>query len=495
MNPGKFPPELEHLVVVGLQGFGVDGADGIGPGGLQGEEKVDGAALQAVGELLPDGDVLVLGQQGSLDIDIRTLGVESADFDGQFTGFELGFGLAVAGHGLDHLLDDVEFLEDFGEGGDGAVHLFLRVRGHEGEAHEGIRRGTGRRDDGVDEHAFVEGHLRDHEGLLQVTDIERDDGALGFADLEARVAELHERIVGHFPEGLDPLRLFLDDVQGFQGAGRGGRRVGGAEDIGAGRVAEVVDDHLVRRDESADGSEGLGEGAHDDVHLVREVEVVADAPALFAEDTDAVGLIHHDHDVVVLVLEFHDRRELAQVAFHGEDAVHDDEFDGVPGAAAEAALQVLHVVVLVVEGLGEGETAAVHDGSVVAVVADDVVVPGEKLGDDAGIHREAGGEAQGFVLAHEFGEFFLQLDMQVQGPVQEAGTGTAGTILAECVHAGLDDALVTGEACIGVGTEHEDVMSFHLHLGALFAFYFTEIGIDSLFNHFLRQVILGQPGM
>ena len=84
---GKFPPELEHLVVVALQGFGVDGADGIGPGGLQGEEKVDRTALQAVGEHLPDGDVLVLGQQGSLDIDIRTLGVESADFDGQFSGF------------------------------------------------------------------------------------------------------------------------------------------------------------------------------------------------------------------------------------------------------------------------------------------------------------------------------------------------------------------------------------------------------------------------
>ena len=223
--------------------------------------------------------------------------------------------------------------------------------------------------------------------------------------------------------------------------------------------------------------------------------MVADTPALAAEDADAMGFIHHDHDIVVLVLELHDLRELAQVAFHGEDAVHDDEFHRVLGAAAEAALQVLHVVMLEMQRFGEGEAAAVHDGSMVAVVTDNIVVPGEELRNDAGIHREAGGETQGFVLAHEFGEFFLQLDMQVQGSVQETGTGTAGTILAECVHAGLDDTFVTGEARIGVGTEHQDAMSIHLHLGALFALDGTEIGIDSLFNHFLRQVILGQPGM
>ena len=188
-------------------------------------------------------------------------------------------------------------------------------------------------------------------------------------------------------------------------------------------------------------------------------------------------------------------RELAQVAFHREDAVHDDELHGVLGAAAEAALQVLHVVVLVVQRLGKRKAASVHDGGMVPVVADDEVVTGEKLRDDAGIHREAGGEAQGFVLAHECGELLFELDMDVQGAVQETGAGAAGTVLFEGLDARLDDAVVAGEACIGVGTEHEDLVSFHLHFRALFALYFSKIGVDPLLNHFLRQVLLGQPCM
>ena len=195
------------------------------------------------------------------------------------------------------------------------------------------------------------------------------------------------------------------------------------------------------------------------------------------------------------MLELDDLRELAQVAFHREDAVHDDELDGVLGAAAEAALQVLHVVVLVVQRLGEGKAAAVHDGGVVAVVADDEVIAGEKLRDDAGVHREAGGEAQGFVLAHEGGELFLQLDVDVQGAVQETGAGAAGTILLEGLDARLDDALVAGEAGVGVGTEHQDLVALHFDFRALFALDFTEIGVDPFLYHFLRQVVLRQPRM
>ena len=92
-------------------------------------------------------------------------------------------------------------------------------------------------------------------------------------------------------------------------------------------------------------------------------------------------------------------------------------------------------------------------------------------------------------------ELFLELDVDVQGAVQETGTGAAGTILLQGLDAGLDDALVPGEARVGIGTEHQDLVSFHFDFRALFALDFTEIGVDPFLDHFLRQVVLRQPCM
>ena len=113
------------------------------------------------------------------------------------------------------------------------------------------------------------------------------------------------------------------------------------------------------------------------------------------------------------MLKLHNFREFGKVAFHGKDAVHHNEFHGILGAALDAALQILHVIVLVVQAFGKGETPAVHDGSMVTVVADDKVVLGKELGNHAGIRGKAGGENQGFVLAHKLGQFLFQLDVDV----------------------------------------------------------------------------------
>ena len=223
--------------------------------------------------------------------------------------------------------------------------------------------------------------------------------------------------------------------------------------------------------------------------------MVAHAATLIAEYADTVGLVHHNHHVVILVLELHNLRQLGQVSFHGEDAVHHDELHGILGAAFEAALQVLHVVVLVVQALGKTEPAAVHDGGVVTVVADDEVVLGEELGNDAAVHGEAGREHQGFVFAHKGGQFFLQLDVKIQRTVEETGAGAAGTVFLEGLDARVDNAVVSGESGIGVGAEHEDLLSVHGYFGSLFAGNLTEIRVDALLHHFLREVIFGQSGV
>ena len=83
------------------------------------------------------------------------------------------------------LLQQVHIHEDLLEDLDGLVHLVLGVRGHEGEAHQRVLRGTSRRDNRVDEYARIISELRDEECLIDIVDVERDDRALSVTDLEA----------------------------------------------------------------------------------------------------------------------------------------------------------------------------------------------------------------------------------------------------------------------------------------------------------------------
>ena len=67
------------------------------------------------------------------------------------------------------------------------------------------------------------------------------------------------------------------------------------------------------------------------------------------------------------------------------------------GRAHELMLKVFHVVVLVVEELREGKAASVHDGCVVAVIADDVVVTTCQTGYDTRVDCETCGDGRPYL--------------------------------------------------------------------------------------------------
>jgi len=115
--------------------------------------------------------------------------------------------------------------KNFLQGHHGAIYLLVGVRGHQGITHEGVLRGTGGRNDWIDEHACLEGEGGHEESLLHVAHIEGDDGALGVANLEALLTETLQGVVGDIPQGLDALWLALDDVQGGHGGSSGCGRI------------------------------------------------------------------------------------------------------------------------------------------------------------------------------------------------------------------------------------------------------------------------------
>ncbi len=147
--------------------------------------------------------------------------------------------------------------------------------------------------DGIDEDTLVKQVSGDVERLVVVADEERDDGCGGISYLAAHRAEIVEGVMRDFPQVLLAFRLGEHDVEGGVDGGRGCRSDAGREDVGARMVTKVVGYRFVGGDEAAEGGERLAEGAHYEVNVISDAEMVARAASPFAEDSYAVGLVYH----------------------------------------------------------------------------------------------------------------------------------------------------------------------------------------------------------
>ena len=259
------------------------------------------------------------------------------------------------------------------------------------------------------------------------------------AGVEPGVLEGLLCVAGDLPEVLAALGLFYHDVQGLGCGSRGGRRHGGTEYERAGIVLEVVEDVVVSGDETAQGAEALGEGAHDEVYLVREAEVAGGAGAVFADYAESVGIVNHDGGVVLLA-EFADAGDGGDVSLHRIHAVNHDELGGVAGGEPELLLQVCHVVVAELAYLAETQAAAVDDAGVVKGVEEDEASAEAEASDNSEVDLEAGAVGDGLFLANELGELGLKLLVNVQRAVEESAAGAAGAIFLDGGHRGLLEA-------------------------------------------------------
>ena len=102
---------------------------------------------------------------------------------------------------------DVQSRKDLDQRSDGSVELLVRVGRHQREANERITRSDSRGYHWIDEDPFLEEHCRHTEGLLVVTDEERNNRSRSIAYLEAELTEVIQAVSSLLLQGLNALRL------------------------------------------------------------------------------------------------------------------------------------------------------------------------------------------------------------------------------------------------------------------------------------------------
>ena len=170
---------------------------------------------------------------------------------------------------------------------------------------------------------------------------------------------------------------------------------------------------------------------------------------MITEHTNSVSLVHHD-GTIIFMLQLHNLRQLCQITLHREYAIYYYQLDSLLRQLLKHTLQIVHIVVLIMQLTGKRKTTTVHNRSVVTIVTDNIVVLADNHCQHTLIYRETGREAKAVILVDKLGDFLLQSNMQVQCTIQESASGTSGTILVQCSLCGVNNALITGQASIGV---------------------------------------------
>ena len=163
--------------------------------------------------------------------------------------------------------------------------------------------------------------------------------------------------------------------------------------------------------------------------------------------------------------------------------------DGTLGRGGHA-LEILHVVMLIVQLLGKCQTTAIDDRSVVAIIANHIVVLAQQCGNHTLIDRETCREAQTVVLADKFRDFLLQLYVQVERSVEESATGTSGAIFVERSLCSVDNTLVARQTGISIRSEHQHFVAAHFNFCSLLSLNRAEIRVYVSLHELLRFTIM-----
>ena len=91
------------MLVVGEQGGAADRAHGRALAAFDRDEQVDVAAVELFGDVFAEFGLPVAGNELGLERDVSGLAVDGADFYQVFVGADQALGLAVAGHGFQHI--------------------------------------------------------------------------------------------------------------------------------------------------------------------------------------------------------------------------------------------------------------------------------------------------------------------------------------------------------------------------------------------------------
>ena len=216
--------------------------------------------------------------------------------------------------------------------------------------------------------------------------------------------------------------------------------------------------------------------------------MVDSAASVAAQDSRRMSVIDH-HDGAVFFGSVAQRRQWADIAIHGKDAIGDEELS--PGKVFDAVqllFGVSGVFVAEYQNLGARETATINDRGVVELVGNnEIVFPqqrrnGSCVGGEARLKDDAGFD----VL--EASDFFFQLHVNLHRACDGAHGSGANTVFARGFQCGFTEFGVRGQAEVVVRSQIDHLLAVKGADGGLFVIENTQTEVGAFGLEFIQLV-------
>ena len=154
-------------------------------------------------------------------------------------------------------------------------------------------------------------------------------------------------------------------------------------------MTQPVYDVFVRSNEATYRCETLAESTHNKVYLVAKSKMVANTTSLFSKHTETVSLVNHNRGIIFM-FQTNNLGKVCKISLHGENTIDNNKFYCLGTTFLKLFLKIFHVVVLILKASGKRKSASVHNGSVIAVVANDIVFTTSETRNNTTVYAEAG---------------------------------------------------------------------------------------------------------
>ena len=287
------------------------------------------------------------------------------------------------------------------------------VAGGEEEAQPRGRLRHGRVDDGLDVHAAPAHPVGQQQRAGGRAGDDGHDGCGARRGPESCLRGPAAEPLRVGPQPRHPGRLGSQPAECGQGGSCGGRRQAHAVDEARRGVAQVLDEPGLARHVAAAAGQGLGQGAHQDVHVPRpDTPVFHGTPAGRAQHAEAVRLVEVEQEAVPPP-ELDQARQVGQIAVHAVHALRGHQHPGMPGRQfAQQPVERAEIVVRERPAPGPGQPDALQDAVVGELVVQREVRRAQQLADDPDVGGMTAHQGEGRLGAQQPGDGCLQLTVQ-----------------------------------------------------------------------------------
>ena len=163
-----------------------------------------------------------------------------------------------------------------------------------------------------------------------------------------------------------------------------------------------------------------------------------------------MGIVHHDQSVI-FIRQVTDGLQVGDIAVHGEHTVGSNKLDAAVFGLFQAALEILHIVILVAPALGFAQPYTIDNGGVIQFVRNNSVFFTKNGFKKTAIGIEAGGIEDGILHAYKAGNTAFQFLMDALRAADEADGGKTKAPFIIRSLGGVDQLLIVGKTQVIVG--------------------------------------------